>query len=107
MDEYQDLLRISVASAGNDHRLGANEAPPAIVSIFTGDELAGILKAIETDTPYGGKEKELMKIGVHILPKFPKTLQIETELPHSLLQVTNLNSVCWAHHCPFRDQMWY
>ncbi|MDY3239784.1 MAG: glutamine synthetase III [Anaerovoracaceae bacterium] len=72
VDEYQDLLRISVASAGNDHRLGANEAPPAIVSIFTGDELAGILKAIETDTPYGGKEKELMKIGVHILPKFPK-----------------------------------
>lgn len=72
VDEYQDLLRISVASAGNDHRLGANEAPPAIVSIFLGDELTGILKAIETDTPYGGKEKELMKIGVHILPKFPK-----------------------------------
>ena len=72
VDEYQDLLRISVASAGNDHRLGANEAPPAIVSIYTGDELAGILKAIETDTPYGGKEKELLKVGVDILPKFPK-----------------------------------
>ena len=72
VDEYQDLLRISVASAGNDHRLGANEAPPAIVSIFIGDELEGILRAIESETPYGAREKELMKIGVHILPKFPK-----------------------------------
>ena len=72
VDEYQDLLRISAASAGNDHRLGANEAPPAIISIYIGDELEGILKAIETETPYGGKEKELLKVGVHILPKFPK-----------------------------------
>ena len=72
MDEYQDLLRISVATAGNDHRLGALEAPPAIVSMFLGDELEGILEAIETDTPYGAKEKENLKVGVHVLPKFPK-----------------------------------
>lgn len=72
VDEYQDLLRVSVASAGNDHRLGAQEAPPAIVSIFLGTELSDILKAIETDTPYGGTEKELMRVGVHTLPKFAK-----------------------------------
>ena len=72
VDEYQDLLRISVASAGNDHRLGANEAPPAVISVFLGNELTEILEAIESDTPYGGKEKELMKVGVHVLPKFPK-----------------------------------
>ncbi len=72
VDEYQDLIRISVASPSNDHRLGANEAPPAIVSIFLGTELTAILNAIETDTPYGTKEKELMRIGVHTLPKFPK-----------------------------------
>ena len=72
VDDYQDMLRISVASAGNDHRLGANEAPPAIVSMFVGDELGAILDAIETDTPYGCKEKELIKVGVHVLPKFPK-----------------------------------
>ena len=72
VDEYQDLLRISVASAGNDHRLGANEAPPAVISVFLGNELTEILEAIENDTPYGSKEKELMKVGVHVLPKFPK-----------------------------------
>jgi len=72
VDEYQDLLRISVASAGNDHRLGANEAPPAVISVFLGEELTEILEAIEKDEPYGGKEKELMKVGVHVLPKFPK-----------------------------------
>ena len=72
VDEYQDLLRISVASAGNDHRLGANEAPPAIVSIFLGEELSAILEAIENESVYVGKEKEQMRIGVHVLPKFPK-----------------------------------
>ena len=72
VDDYQDLLRISVASAGNDHRLGANEAPPAVISVFLGEELTEILEAIEKDEPYGGKEKELMKVGVHVLPKFPK-----------------------------------
>ncbi len=72
VDDYQDLLRISVASAGNDHRLGANEAPPAVISIFLGSELTEILDSIENDVPYGAKEKELLKVGVHVLPKFPK-----------------------------------
>ena len=72
VDDYQDLLRISVASAGNDHRLGAHEAPPAVVSIFLGDELTEILEAIEKDQPYGAKEKELLRVGVHTMPKFPK-----------------------------------
>ncbi|MBQ7726788.1 MAG: glutamine synthetase III [Clostridia bacterium] len=70
VDDYQDLLRISVATAGNDHRLGANEAPPAVVSMFLGDELNAVLEAIETDTPYTGTEKTQMKLGVHVLPKF-------------------------------------
>ena len=68
VDEYQDLLRISVASAGNDHRLGANEAPPAIVSMFLGDELAAILDAIEKDEPYTGIEEKKLQTGVHVLP---------------------------------------
>ncbi len=72
VDEYQDMLRVSVASAGNDHRLGANEAPPAVVSMFLGTELTEILEAIENDAPYDNKEKEILKIGVHTLPKFPK-----------------------------------
>ena len=72
VDEYQDMLRVSVASAGNDHRLGANEAPPAVVSMFLGTELTEVLQAIEKDQPYGSKEKEILKIGVHTLPKFPK-----------------------------------
>ncbi|MBR4004797.1 MAG: glutamine synthetase type III, partial [Treponema sp.] len=72
VDEYQDLLRISVASAGNDHRLGANEAPPAIISIFLGDELSAILDSIEKGVPYGKHEKEKMKIGVTVLPEFNK-----------------------------------
>ncbi len=70
VDDYQDLLRISVATAGNDHRLGANEAPPAVVSIFLGDELSAVLEAIETDTPYHGAEKTQMKLGVDVLPRF-------------------------------------
>ena len=72
VDEYQDLLRISVASAGNDHRLGANEAPPAIVSMFIGDELAEILAAIEEGVAYDKKAAVKMEIGVHVLPSFPK-----------------------------------
>ncbi|MBE6936154.1 MAG: glutamine synthetase type III [Ruminococcaceae bacterium] len=72
VDEYQDLLRISVAGAGNDHRLGAHEAPPAIVSIFLGDELNAILEAIENDASYDAPEQVQMKIGVHVLPRFPK-----------------------------------
>ncbi len=72
VDDYQDLLRLSVATAGNDLRLGANEAPPAIVSIFVGDELSAILEAIETDTPYKGVERDLIKLGVDVLPKFAR-----------------------------------
>ena len=72
VDEYQGLLRASVATAGNDHRLGANEAPPAVISIFLGDELTAILDAIETDTPYSGVEKKKMKLGVDVLPRFTR-----------------------------------
>ena len=72
VDEYQALLRVSVASAGNDHRLGANEAPPAIVSIFIGDQLEAILDAIENDEDYLEKKKEKMEVGVHVLPSFTK-----------------------------------
>lgn len=72
VDEYQDLLRICVASAGNDHRLGGHEAPPAIISIFLGDDLQGILEAIESGEDYNGNSNEKMQIGVHVLPAFPK-----------------------------------
>ena len=72
VDEYQDMLRISVASAGNDHRLGANEAPPAIVSMFLGSDLSDILETIEDDREYDAKARDIMRIGVHTLPKFPK-----------------------------------
>ncbi|MCR5543933.1 MAG: glutamine synthetase III [Eubacterium sp.] len=70
VDDYQDLLRLSVATAGNDHRLGANEAPPAIISIFLGEELSAILNAIKEDKPYEGVEDVVMKLGVHSLPRF-------------------------------------
>ena len=72
VDDYQDLLRISVATAGNDHRLGANEAPPAVVSIFLGDELNAILEAIETGATYNALEKTQMKLGVNVLPRFTR-----------------------------------
>ncbi len=72
VDDYQELLRISVASAGNDHRLGAGEAPPAIISIFLGSELSEILEAIENDENYDTKQKDILRVGVHTLPKFPK-----------------------------------
>ena len=72
VDDYQDLLRLAVATAGNDHRLGANEAPPAIISIFLGDELTAILDAIENDKPYEGAEKKIMKLGVDVLPRFAR-----------------------------------
>ena len=72
VDEYQDLLRASVATAGNDHRLGANEAPPAVVSIFLGDELTAVLKSIEEDVPYNAVERTQMKLGATVLPRFPK-----------------------------------
>ena len=72
VDEYQGLMRVSVASAANDHRLGANEAPPAIVSIFLGDELEAILDAIESGTAYEDSKATKMKLGVDVLPAFPK-----------------------------------
>ena len=72
VDDYQGLLRASVATAGNDHRLGANEAPPAVVSIFLGDELTSILETIENDTPYVGAEKKKLKLGVDVLPRFTR-----------------------------------
>ena len=70
VDNYQGLLRAAVATAGNDHRLGANEAPPAVVSVFLGDELTAILEAIETDTSYSGVEKKKLKLGADVLPRF-------------------------------------
>lgn len=70
VDDYQDLLRLSVATAGNDHRLGANEAPPAVISVFLGEELTAVLDAIESDTPYSSAEKRVMKLGVDVLPQF-------------------------------------
>ena len=72
VDDYQDLLRIAVATAGNDHRLGANEAPPAVLSVFLGDELTAVLEAIENDKPYLGKKKTQLKLGVDVLPSFQK-----------------------------------
>ena len=72
VDEYQDLLRISVATAGNDHRLGESEAPPAVISMFLGEELTEILDCIERGVPYGGTEQNFLEVGVHVLPSFPK-----------------------------------
>ena len=72
VDDYQDMLRLSITSASNDLRLGADEAPPAVISVYVGEELEEILNAIERNEPYGGKEKELIKVGVHALPKLPK-----------------------------------
>ena len=72
VDEYQDLLRLSVASAGNDHRLGANEAPPAIVSMFVGEELEAVIDSLEKGVKYNGKGKKTMKLGVDTLPELPK-----------------------------------
>ena len=70
VDDYQGLLRLSVATAGNDHRLGANEAPPAVISVFLGDELTAVLDAIESDSPYAGTEKHRLRLGADVLPRF-------------------------------------
>ena len=72
VDEYQGLLRASVATAGNDHRLGANEAPPAVISMFLGDELTAVLEAIEQDAPYNGAEKKRIRLGADVLPRFTR-----------------------------------
>ena len=105
VDEYQDLLRISVATAGNDHRLGAHEAPPAVISMFLGDELSDILDAIENDTSYDARDQVQMKVGVHVLPRFPKDStdrnrtspfaftgnKFEFRMPGSSLAISNPN----------------
>lgn len=107
VDDYQDLLRISVATAGNDHRLGGDEAPPAILSMFLGDELTAILDAIESGNEYHDEEKGVMSIGVHVLPKFPKDTsdrnrtspfaftgnKFEFRMPGSSLSVAGPNTV--------------
>lgn len=72
VDEYQDLLRLSVATAGNDHRLGADEAPPAVISVFIGDELSAVLDAIENEAPYSACEKKTLRLGVDVLPKIAR-----------------------------------
>ena len=93
VDEYQDLLRVSVASAGNDHRLGANEAPPAIVSMFVGDDLMEVLNAIETGSPSGHKDKVEMRIGVHTLPRFTRDTTDRNRTSPLPLPATNSSSV--------------
>lgn len=90
----RDLMRVSAASAGNDHRLGGNEAPPAIVSIFLGDELTEVLKSIENDTYFGKHSGVQLETGAHVLPTLLKTPQTETVLHPLHLQETNLNFVC-------------
>ncbi|MDO5125574.1 MAG: glutamine synthetase III [Ruminococcus sp.] len=107
VNDYQDLLRVSVASAGNDHRLGANEAPPAIISIFLGDELTEILKAIVEGETYTGSKKVDMEIGVDVLPNFPRDTtdrnrtspfaftgnKFEFRMPGSKLSVAGPNTI--------------
>ena len=107
VDDYQDMLRISIATAGNDHRLGASEAPPAVVSMFLGDELTDILDSIENDTMYDPKEEVLMRVGVHVLPKFKKDTtdrnrtsplaftgnKFEFRMPGASLAVSSVNVV--------------
>ena len=107
VDDYQDMLRLSVASASNDHRLGGLEAPPAIISIFVGDELERLLTAIEKDELYSSREAEQMRIGVHVLPKFPKDMtdrnrtspfaftgnKFEFRMPGSALSISGPNVV--------------
>ncbi|MGE4485552.1 MAG: glutamine synthetase III [Oscillospiraceae bacterium] len=107
VDDYQDLLRVSVATAANDHRLGANEAPPAVVSMFLGTELSEILESIDNGTAYDAKEKVQMKIGVHVLPHFPKDTtdrnrtspfaftgnKFEFRMPGSSLSIAGVNFV--------------
>jgi len=106
VDDYQDLLRISVASAGNDHRLGANEAPPAIVSIFLGDELSSILEAIDSGSAYGAREKTQMKVGVHVIPHFPKDTRIATAPRRLRSRAINSNCACWVPASRFRTATW-
>lgn len=107
VDDYQEILRLSVATAGNDHRLGANEAPPAVISMFLGDELTAILESIEKDTLYVEQEKTLMQIGVNALPRFQRDTtdrnrtspfaftgnKFEFRMPGSTVSISNPNIV--------------
>ena len=121
VDDYQELLRLSVASAGNDHRLGANEAPPAIISMFLGDELTEILESIERESSYSGRKKALFEVGVHYLPAFAKDTtdrnrtspfaftgnKFEFRMPGSSMSVsgpnTVLNTIVAEELCRFAD----
>ena len=123
VDEYQDLLRISVASAANDYRLGANEAPPAILSIFLGDQLTGILEAIANGTSYNGQAACDMTIGVNVLPRFPKDLtdrnrtspfaftgnKFEFRMPGSAFSISGpnivINTIVAETLCQFADEL--
>lgn len=105
VDDYQDLLRLSVATAGNDHRLGANEAPPAIISIFLGDELSGVLDAIENDTPYDSGKSRLCSLVWEYFRNSTRILLTEIEHHHLLLPEINLNSECLAHQIVFHVQI--
>lgn len=96
VDEYQDLLRLSVASVGNDHRLGGNEAPPAIISMFIGSDLKKILKCIENDLPYSEIFLNTMDIDVDVLPSFMKDTTDRNRTSPLALQGTNLNLECLA-----------
>lgn len=123
VDEYPEMLRISVASAGNDHRLGANEAPPAIMSIFLGDELTDILEALAEEKDYSAHEKTVMKVGVHTIPYFSKDTtdrnrtspfaftgsKFEFRSPGSSQSISDanivLNTIVAEELCRFADQL--
>ena len=123
VDEYADLLRTSVATPGNDHRLGANEAPPAIISIFVGEELEAVIDAIASDSPYAGPVKMKMDLGVDVLPKFSKDTtdrnrtspfaftgnKFEFRMPGSSQSIagptTVLNTIIADSLCVFADEL--
>ena len=107
VDDYADLMRVSVASAGNDHRLGANEAPPAIVSIFLGDELTAVLKSIEDGSDFLKQKQTLMEIGAHVLPHFAKDTTDRNRTSPFALPETSLNFGCLEALSLWQDQMWY
>ena len=94
VDDYQELLRVSVAHAGNDHRLGANEAPPAIISVFIGEELNTIVDSIIDGTAYKGKKKTMMDLGIPTVPVFRKDTTDRNRTSPWHLRVTNSSSVC-------------
>ena len=107
VDDYADLLRVSVASAGNDHRLGANEAPPAIVSIFLGDELTDILKSIENDTFFNNKHAVQMDIGAKVLPHFTKDTTDRNRTSPFAFTGNKFDSVCLVPQHPLQTRTSY